>query len=233
MIPNTLHFIWLGKGVKPKTFQSVYSSWLRHAPSFTIMEWTEENITEFALPPYFYRAMKEKKWAFASDVLRFYILEKYGGIYLDVDELLLKSIETKELLEPNCFLGKYHEVDTYFGFGFIGSVPHSSFVSQMINYYEGYQDEKDTIVNVFGSKIALMLKKEDSMSVTLFPQEYFYPLTHSDVTRHTYAKHLSNTSWIPWWKKVAHKMPGYFLLKKFFFFLLPKKVRSKIMSINY
>lgn len=233
MIPKLIHFIWLGKGGKPKNFSLVYKSWKTYAASFEIKEWNEESLEEFNLPPYFYKAMKERKWAFASDVLRFYILEKYGGIYLDIDELLLKSIESNELLGQSCFLGKYHEVDTYFGFGFIGSVPCSDLVSRMVKYYEGYQGEKDTIVNAAGSKIALAIKKEDPLSITFFPQEYFYPLTQADQTHHTYAKHLSNTSWIPRWKKVAYKIPGYFLLKKFFFALLPKKIRSKITRINY
>lgn len=230
MIPKTIHYVWLGGKNKPKNFEMVYTSWMKHAPSFTFREWNEKDIGSFMLPPYFFRALTEKKWAFASDVFRFYILERHGGIYLDIDEVLLKDIDSEELLGSSAFLGLYHEVNDYCGFGFIGSEKGSVFSKKMIQFYENYKEDPDIIVNKVGSSIALSLQKEEMM---IFPQEYFYPLSKKDETSKTYARHLSNTSWVPWWKKVMQKVPGYFLFKNIAFRVLPKKFRKKLQTITY
>lgn len=233
MIPKTVHYIWLGKKAKPKNFKAVLESWQKYASGFEIKEWNESSSQEFNLPKYFHTSLLKRNNAFASDVLRFHILSKYGGIYLDVDEMLLKYIGTEELLKNTVFLGLYHEVDDYFGFGFIGSVPGSLFSERMISFYNDYSGEKDSIVNTIGSQIVAELNKENSSIVKLFPQEFFYPLTKKDETKNTYARHLSNTSWVPTWKKVLQKMPYYLVIKKIIFSFLPKSFSKKLSRIVY
>lgn len=214
MIPKIIHFIWLGNSRKPTNFEQVLESWSVFAPEFTVREWGEKEAEEFVLPSYYHRAMQDRQYAFASDVLRFYILERYGGIYLDVDEILVGSIDTKELLQCTAFLAKYHESDDYLGFGAIGSKTKSDFSRKMIEYYQSAPKDSYVIVNKIGSSIALSLKKESPEEMTIFPQEYFYPLNTDMVTYRTYGKHLANTSWIPTWKKLLHKLPFYINIKR-------------------
>jgi mannosyltransferase OCH1-like enzyme len=233
MIPKVIHYVWLGGKQKHKNFEEVIASWNVHASAFELQEWTEEDAKEFDLPEYYYRCLKERKWAFASDVLRFHILFKYGGIYLDVDEVLLKNIETSELLDNQFFLSSYHEVDNYFGFGFVGGEKGSEFSKRMVEFYDAYSDEKDVIINAAGSPIALTLQKENNAMITIFPQHYFYPLTSSDITGETYGRHLSNTSWIPAWKKALHKIPFYFKIKTALFKVIPKRITRKLSKTLY
>ena len=44
------------------------------------------------LPPITKKALNQKAWAFVSDYMRFYFLEKYGGIYLDSDMIVLRDL---------------------------------------------------------------------------------------------------------------------------------------------
>src|SRR5690606_24443193 len=119
--------------------------------------------------------------------------ERFGGIYLDIDEMLLKSIDTEELLNNIAFLAKYHESDDYFGFGVIGSVPNSTFSKRMVDYFKSTSRERYIIVNKIGSEIANSLLQEDRKEMTIFPQEYFYPIDEESITDITYGQHLSNT----------------------------------------
>ena len=233
MIPRIIHYIWLGGGNKPKNFPSVFNSWSVFAKDFTLKEWTESDVKEFNLPPYFYKCVKEKRWAFASDVLRFYVLEKYGGIYLDVDQLLVKNINTSELLCNHSFLAKYHEVDDYFGFGFVGSEKHSKLAKSMISFYESYESAYDVIVNRPGSETALAILKNNPQDLKVFDQSYFYPLNDSWVNSQTYSKHLSNRSWVPLWKKILHKAPGYLLFKKILLKVTPHFLKRSLFKITY
>jgi hypothetical protein len=197
------------------------------------VEWNESNISDFTLPAYYHRAYNNKKYAFASDVLRFEILEKYGGIYLDIDQVLMKNIGTDELLNNKAFLSLYHEVDFYCGFGFIGCIPQSVFAQEMNAYFADYTDDAYVIVNKIGSEIALRLAGEgDDMHI--FSQDYFYPLTDADRTGFTYSYHLGNTSWVPLWKKSLQGMPGYAYGKYIARSILPARFLDALgMNIKY
>ena len=55
-------------------------SWKKYCPDYKIVEWNEDyfdiNCCECVIEAYL-----AKKWAFVSDYCRFYVLEKYCGVY--------------------------------------------------------------------------------------------------------------------------------------------------------
>lgn len=83
-----IHAIWLG-GEKTKLAQKCRASWEKYAGHFIVQEWTMKEFETFErferLPKFVQEAIEAKKWAFVSDYLRFVVLEKEGGIYLDYD----------------------------------------------------------------------------------------------------------------------------------------------------
>lgn len=233
MIPKIIHYIWLGKHKKPKNFDMVFDSWKKYADGFEIKEWNEDNIHEFKLPSYFFFLMSRKKFAFASDILRFFILEKYGGVYMDVDQVLIKNIHVlfdHEIRSADFFIAKYHERDDYFGFGFLGMVPNYVFAVKMIGFYATYPEKNwntAIIVNKIGSEYIMSLKEDNmhSQNMCILSQDYFYPLVgYCPYTENSYSYHLANTSWVPWWKKLLQKLPFYNAFKKIIKPLLPNSI---------
>lgn len=241
MISKKIHYIWLGKNKKPENFSEVFKSWNDFAQGFEIKEWNEDNISEFDLPPYFFHLLRNKKWAFASDILRCYILKKYGGIYLDIDQVLIKKLDINfqnKFMFHELFISKYHEVNDYYGFGFLGCSPNSRLVNELVEFYENYDFENkknDVIINKVGSDlINKYLEGEYKRNVLILEQEFFYPLTKENFTENTYSYHLGNTSWVPTWKKKLQKIQFYSFLKKILKLLLPKKMLRKIgFNIEY
>lgn len=235
MIPKVIHYIWLGKNKKPKNWLEVFQSWQKFAMDYEIKEWTEENISEFILPNYFYTAMTEKQWAFASDVLRCFILEKYGGLYLDIDQKLLRSLPD-DFLRPDFFTAFFHQRKDYFGFGSVGTISHHFLMQEMINCYKTYdlKNGYEIINSLFSKILNKYLIENNGNHIKIFPQEYFYPekVYNHDFSK-AYAVHLANTSWIPIWKKILYKLPGYFFLKNILYFFLPTIIRKKILNIKY
>ena len=75
-------------------------------PDYEIVRWDESNL-DFGLCEYACEAYKAKKWAFASDYARFKILYEQGGIYLDTDVEVIRSLEP--ILERGPYMG--FEVD--------------------------------------------------------------------------------------------------------------------------
>lgn len=93
MIENkTIHYIWLGGKKKPRVIRKCISSWKKNMPDWEIKEWNESNL-DVNVCDYCKEAYKSHRYAFAADVLRFYILYNEGGLYFDTDVKLLKSIE--------------------------------------------------------------------------------------------------------------------------------------------
>ena len=92
MIPKIIHYCWFGNNKKSKLTKKCIDSWCKICPDFEIREWNEENF-DVNICEYTKQAYENKKWAFVSDYCRFYVLNKFGGIYLDTDVELLKSPE--------------------------------------------------------------------------------------------------------------------------------------------
>lgn len=80
--------------------------WRKFMPDYEIVRWDESNL-DFGLCEYACEAYKAKKWAFASDYARFKILYERGGIYLDTDVEVIRSLEP--ILERGPYMG--FEVD--------------------------------------------------------------------------------------------------------------------------
>jgi mannosyltransferase OCH1-like enzyme len=227
-IPKNIHYVWLGKGKKPKSFDLAFSSWKKFASGYNIKEWNEESENEFDLPEYYFTAKKNKKWAFASDVLRIHVLKKYGGIYLDTDQILLKDIP-ESFLDNDFFTAYYHQVKDYYGFQYVGSVPQHSLILKMVDFYKNYNDKSFIIINKVVSDIINSLESAQLKEIKIYPEEYFYPISKKDIDGNTHAYHLGETSWVPTYKKVLHKIPMFARIKK----LLPKRILAKFNNIKY
>ena len=77
-------------------------------PDYEIRLWTSENFDLQALP-FVEDAIKLKKWAFAADYARLYVLHKFGGIYLDSDVEVFRPFD--EFLDWGFFTS--HEVHPF------------------------------------------------------------------------------------------------------------------------
>ena len=112
-----IHFCWFGSNQKSKLNNMCINSWKKYCPDYEIIEWNENNFSIADCPSYVKDAYKLGKWAFVSDYARLKIIYEHGGIYLDTDVELLKSLD--KLLGYKAFFGfedKEH-ISTGLGFG--------------------------------------------------------------------------------------------------------------------
>ena len=102
MIPKTIHYCWFGKSEMPELAKKCIASWHKYMPEYEYKLWNEDNFDVYSVP-YTKEAYDVKKYAFVSDYVRLYALNKEGGIYLDVDFEVFKSFE--DLLHWDAFAG--------------------------------------------------------------------------------------------------------------------------------
>ena len=91
-IVKKIHYVWLGGKPLPPNVKECIKSWRKYCPDYEIIQWNESN---FDTDKYLWvkEAISCKKYAFAADVIRCLVLNKYGGLYLDTDVELKKKID--------------------------------------------------------------------------------------------------------------------------------------------
>ena len=117
MIPKTIHYCWFGRNPKPGPVKKCIRSWKEHCPDYRIIEWNEDNFVLDAAPLYVRQAYEAKKWAFVTDYVRLQVVFENGGIYLDTDVEVIRSLDG--LLNNKAYFGFETEqtVNTGHGFG--------------------------------------------------------------------------------------------------------------------
>lgn len=215
MIPKKIHYIWLGGKEEPKILKKCKASWEKFCPDFEIVRWDEGNLN-IDCCNYCRQAYDAKKFAFASDVLRFDILHKEGGIYLDIDVELIKPID--DLLDHKIICG--FENNAYIAPGLmLGCEKGNDLIKNLFDEYftrafettPGMKSQV-TICSIFTEKLkALGFEMNNIMQtrdgIALFPTEYFCPKSMSDgricVTENTYSIHHYASTWVP--KRIIFK----------------------------
>lgn len=92
MIPKVIHYCWFGDGKMSTLHRRCIESWEKYCPGYKIQLWSEDNSD--IDNDYCRAAIRQRKWAFVADWVRFDVLYKHGGIYLDTDLELIRPIDS-------------------------------------------------------------------------------------------------------------------------------------------
>lgn len=133
MIPKVIHYCWFGDNSIPGDLKKCIESWKKFCPDYEIKKWDESNF-DIHCHPFVESAYNAKAWAFVSDYVRLKVVYDNGGVYLDTDVELLKSIDF--LLENQCYIGVQqggHLCNTGLGFGAVKSSP---VIKKMLEKYD-------------------------------------------------------------------------------------------------
>lgn len=200
-----IHYCWFGKNPKSPLVLECIESWRKFCPDAELIEWNEGNF-DFHIARYVKEAYDLKKWAFVSDYCRFFVLYHYGGIYLDTDVELLRSLSGL----PNNFVG--FEDENYIASGLIRAAPQGDwFCKLMLDDYD-----KDRFVlpegglnlrTVCQRETALLCKYglklnnqiQEVSGIHVYPSDFFCPLDYRTrkltITENTYSIHYYSASW--------------------------------------
>lgn len=233
-IPKIIHYCWFGRNPLPSLVVKCIDSWKKYLPEYQIVLWNEDNFPyqdfQFAK-----EALENKKFAFVSDVCRLYALQQQGGIYMDTDVEVLKSLD--KFLHHAAFSG--FENDDFVPTAVMGSQKNGLWVNDLLDYYKNrsfYKDnnELDTLTNTFIITNLMKSKgvemnntfQEIANYVAFYPNDYFCPKSYKtgsiDLTENTYCIHHFAKSWVPFkykWRNIlklkAIQIFGYKNVERF------------------
>jgi inositol phosphorylceramide mannosyltransferase catalytic subunit len=213
-IPKKIHQIWLG-GELPKSYLSWQMSWQRHHPDWEYRLWTDADLADFIFSDK-KRFLKATNKAEQADILRYEILYRYGGLYVDTDFECLKAFD---LLHMHCdfYCGleakmPYHNRPAI-GNALIGSVPGHPILKRCLEEISKHETQGDPlkIQKYTGpcclTRAFLQLCETKGYFNVAFPFTYFYPLpSHLReeggckerwIQKESFAIHYWNMSWVP------------------------------------
>lgn len=209
MIPKILHYCWFGRSEMPELVLRCIDSWKKYLPDYTLQLWSEDNYDIASAPQYVREAYEAKKYAFVSDYVRLWALELEGGLYMDVDFEVYRSLD--DLMEQYAaFAGYEGSKKNPVMMGVIAAEAHHPWIQGMLATYKDRRFIKedgtlDMTPNtgyfyhwmIAQGFVADGVEKE-WMGVHILPVECFCPgLTTGENLRcdRTYCEHKGLHSW--------------------------------------
>lgn len=214
-----IHYCWFGGNEKSPTIKKCIESWKKYFPDWEIIEWNESNF-DVNCNLYVRQAYEAKKWAFVSDYARFWVLQKYGGLYFDTDVEVVKPFD--DILDNDAFVGFENDKFVNPGQVLYSKMPEHSIIKQTVAWYDSARfldDNGERIkINVCGIFTNILkeygFKPDGSLQncggIILYPKDYFCPfddatgLLHK--TENTYSIHWYDKSWMPKSKIIRNKI---------------------------
>lgn len=178
-------------------------SWRSVLPDFELRLWTDTNGPDTP----FFRDAIAKKPINASNYVKYWALNRFGGIFLDNDVEVLKPFD----LSPNCFLGWQRDdiEQDCINTAVIGSIPEHPFIARCLGRMN--RDHADAWPVWFGcgmpteelraSGMKGLNVEQDVGDVRVYDKDRFYPFRWDEehdpsrATERTIAIHHWSGSW--------------------------------------
>ncbi len=186
-IPKKIHLIWLGSA-PPRFVLDMVESWKQLHPSWKVKLWRDDDVWKFHLKNQkAYNAAKN--WGERSDILRYEILEREGGIHADTDFECIRPFD--DICKTVDFFAGvgYSEGAPFLYNGLIGCCPGHPIIKRCVDTLPVGNGNSDflRILNTTGPSFFTKCFKEclwptsaeppspDLGTVVAFPVTYFYP----------------------------------------------------------
>lgn len=213
-IPKIIHFIWVG-GNKPDWTKIFVDEVKKISHDYEIKEWTENDINFELISKNSYDmcySMGAK-----SDILKMEILYRFGGIYLDYDNLQVKKFD--DLLGYDFFAGSHELAPKEIWFGVVGAIPNHPICKKYLDDLKInipiQKEDVDRVMSETGPYYLTEIIKKNKWSCNykIFVGSEFYPfdLNYREMVRNftitdiehirsfqkenTYSIHFHTCSW--------------------------------------
>lgn len=223
MIPKVIHYCWFGKKPLPELAERCIKSWHTFCPDYKIVEWNEESFDISTAPLYVQQAYDAKKYAFVTDYVRLWAMTNFGGIYMDTDVEVRKSLD--QYLLNEAFSG--FENSTQIPTGIMASEAKYSLFEELLDEYDSIafiNDDGSYNITTNVVRITNACKKygfipngklQKFAGFTIYPQNVFCP-DHKKLTDEIYMKDNATIHWFAgsWKSAEAVKRENSLVWKK-------------------
>ncbi len=194
-IPQIIHQIWSGiKEPLPEKFRLLGETWKRDYPNWQYEFWDNGRINQFIkeyYPQYWYVYCKYPFDVQRWDAIRYLILDKIGGMYVDFDYESIRPMD--DLLKGHscCFAMEKDFTTNYFRVfnnALMLSVPRHPFMQRIVRYVfsrtvlaQQHGSKQMSVFNITGPYALIRLydslTEKEKNDIYLIPAEHVSPFT--------------------------------------------------------
>lgn len=214
-IPKKIHQVWLG-GKIPDKYKRLRDTWIEKNPDWEYKLWTDDDVNDFQLEN-IESFNNIKNLGVKSDIFRYEILFREGGLYVDTDFECLTSFN--DLIYLDLFSGTGHVYEPEVFNGLIACKKGHNLLRTLVDDIKVIEtNDFSTILSLtgpkyFSNKLFEWIKETPEDKTVVFPTNFFYPFpaTHRHLVRNddentrnivkqfntekSYCTHLWYTSW--------------------------------------
>lgn len=179
-IPRVFHFIWLGSAL-PEIAQRFIATWAEFNPTWEIRVWTDKEAAQLTLYNQKYYDQTDN-YGVKSDLLKWELIYRFGGVYVDIDYECLQSFDELGLHYRYDFYTGIQPLDTQFvqlGAALFGAVPGHPILKHCIETIKDDWEKKGAPQRtgpVHFTKSFFAVAGRDGRCDIAFPPRYLYPL---------------------------------------------------------
>ena len=203
-IPKIIHQIWSGiDGPLPENFKQFSETWKESHPEWEYEFWDDERMNSFIneyYPHYLHTYQSFKYDVQRWDAIRYLILKKMGGMYVDFDieclqahDYLLQEKTCCFSLEPDKHSLNYKK-PFLFSNSLMACIPEHPFIKKIIEAVFSYtpineklseESRRKEILNTTGPFMLVDTyeKYQEKEQVYLIPSKYVSPLNKSELAQ--------------------------------------------------
>lgn len=206
-IPKRIHYCWFGRNPKTKLAEKCIESWKKFCPDYEIIEWNEDNFDISKAPLYVRQAYEAKKWAFITDYVRLWAMTQFGGIYMDTDVEVIKSLDG--FLKHQAFSG--FENPTHIPTGIMACEKGFPLFEALLHFYDdvkfinpdGSLNKTTNVTTITNMCLDRGFVPNNTFQVldgfAIYPQDVFCPVDNATMklhkTKNTHTIHWFSGSW--------------------------------------
>ncbi len=115
--------------------------------------------------------------AHKADVVRLQVLEAYGGVYMDLDTIVIRPLD--EIFVPDCAMAQEYNpaLDKVQGLGnaMILARPRSTFIRRWLDSFEFFHSTGHDVAYAFyGVRVPMLLARQNGADISILPYQHFY-----------------------------------------------------------
>ena len=177
MIPKIIHQIWVGPHPRPKAWMD---TWRAMHPDWLYVLWDNDALM---LKGYWQNEAllhNSTNWHGIADVMRYEILYRFGGIYIDSDSECVRPLD-EALLENEAFCCYDNERARpgLLANGFLGAVPHHKLMKHLaVDLFKYITQFTEPVWENFGPGALTRHWPYSDASAKVYPSFYFLPVHH-------------------------------------------------------
>lgn len=201
-IPKIIHQLWIGQKPAPTKFMNTWRE--AHEPlGFKYMFWNEKNISQnIDLGPVLQKLNSIEEINGKADVIRWLILQKFGGVFVDADSICIHPFDEHILNGVDAFAGWEQERvrEGLAATGTMGFTPYHPIVNSAIEWIKRNpisqsQTKKRAWYTVGPGLLTRICQMYNWGNIKIYPSHYFLPFHYSGIKYEGHEKVYAYQEW--------------------------------------